>query len=76
MYRMTEQDRQGIILLHKTMEEFYPGEAAQAMLQSLGKFLQIGMCTPDDAADIIKGIFDEEADKTVDEMTMMDLLSL
>lgn len=34
------------------------------------------MCTPDDAADIIKGIFDEEADKTVDEMTMMDLLSL
>lgn len=46
------------------------------MLQSLGKFLRIGMCTPDDAADIIKGIFDEEADKTVDEMTMMDLLSL
>lgn len=76
MYRMTEQDRQGIILLHKTMEEFCPGEAAQAMLQSLGKFLRIGMCTPDDAADIIKGIFDEEANKTVDEMTMMDLLSL
>lgn len=25
MYRMTEQDRQGIILLHKTMEEFCPG---------------------------------------------------
>lgn len=46
------------------------------MLQFLGKFLRIGMCTPDDAADIIKGIFDEEADKTVDEMTMMDLLSL
>lgn len=37
MYRMTEQDRQGIILLHKTMEEFCPGEAAQAMLQSLGE---------------------------------------
>lgn len=69
MYRMTEQDRQGIILLHKTMEEFCPGEAAQAMLQSLGKFLRIGMCTPDDAADIIKGIFDEEADKTVDNIS-------
>lgn len=41
MYKMTEQDRQGIILLHKTMEEFFPGEAAQAMLQSLGKFLRI-----------------------------------
>lgn len=27
MYRMTEQDRQGIILLHKTMEEFCPGES-------------------------------------------------
>ena len=76
MYRMTEQDRQGIILLHKTMEEFCPGEAAQAMLQSLGKFLRIGLCTPDDAADIIKAIFNEEADKRIDNMIMMDLLSL
>lgn len=46
------------------------------MLQSLGKFLRIGLCTPDDAADIIKAIFNEEADKRIDNMIMMDLLSL
>lgn len=37
MYKMTEQDKQEFILLHKTMEEFRPGAAAQAMLQSLGE---------------------------------------
>lgn len=76
MYRMTEQDKQEFICLHKTMEKFCPRDAAQAMLQSLGKFLRIGICTPDDAADIIKAIFNEEADKRIDNMIMMDLLSL
>ena len=68
MYKMTEQDKQEFILLHKTMEEFRPGAAAQAMLQSLGKFLREDACTPDDAATILKAVFDEEADRRANEI--------
>lgn len=35
--KMTEQEKQGMIVIHKTFSEVLPGEAAQAMLHSLGK---------------------------------------
>lgn len=65
--KMTEQEKQGMIVIHKTFSEVLPGEAAQAMLHSLGKFLREGACTPEDAADIIKAVFDEEVDKEMAE---------
>ena len=65
--KMTEEEKQGFILMHKTISVIMPGEAAQAMLHSLGKFLREGACTPEDAADIIKAIFDEEVDKEMAE---------
>lgn len=61
--KMTEEEKQGLIHMHKVISTIMPGEAAQAMLHSLGKFLREGACTPEDAADIIKAVFDEEVDR-------------
>lgn len=65
--KMTEEEKQGFIHMHKVISAIMPGEAAQAMLHSLGKFLREGACTPEDAADIIKAVFDEEVDKEMAE---------
>lgn len=61
--KMTEEEKQSVIIMHKAISVVMPGEAAQAMLHSLGKLLREGACTPEDAADIIKAVFDEEVDK-------------
>lgn len=66
--KMTEEEKQSVIVMHKVVSAIMPGEAAQAILHSLGKFLREGACTPEDAADIIKTVFDEEFDK---EMAVM-----
>ena len=66
--KMTEEEKQSAIILHKAISAIMPGEAAQAMLHSLGKFLREGACTPEDAADIIKAVFDEEVDEEMAEM--------
>lgn len=65
--KMTEEEKQSVIHMHKAISVVMPGEAAQAMLHSLGKFLREDVCTPEDAADIIKAIFDEEVDKEMAE---------
>lgn len=65
--KMTEEEKQGFIHIHKVISVIMPGEAAQAMLHSLGRFLLDGACTPEDAADIIKAVFDEEVDKEMAE---------
>lgn len=65
--KMTEEEKQGFIHMHKVISTIMPGEAAQAMLHSLGKFLREDACTPEDAADIIKAVFDEEVDKKMAE---------
>lgn len=65
--KMTEEEKQSVIIMHKAISVVMPGEAAQAMLQSLGKFLREGVCTPEDAADIIKAVFDEKVDKEMAE---------
>lgn len=38
--KMTEEEKQGFIHMHKVISTIMPGEAAQAMLHSLGKFLR------------------------------------
>lgn len=65
--KMTEEEKQSVIAMHKVISAIMPGEAAQAMLHSLGKFLREDACTPEDAADIIKAVFDEEVDKKMEE---------
>lgn len=65
--KMTEEEKQSAITMHKVISAIMPGEAAQAMLHSLGKFLREGACTPEDAADIIKAVFDEEVDREMAE---------
>lgn len=65
--KMTEEEKQSVIAMHKVISAIRPREAAQAMLHSLGKFLREDACTPEDAADIIKAIFDEEVDKEMAE---------
>lgn len=63
--KMNEQEKHEIILMHKALAAIMPDAAAQAMLHSLGKFLRENACTPQDAADIIEGIFDEDIDEKI-----------
>lgn len=65
--KMTADDKMALIATHKIMSMMDPGGAAEAMIQALGKFLHDGNCTPQDAADIIKAVFDEEVDKEMAE---------
>lgn len=74
MPMMTAEDKQGLINLHNLTSMLNPGASAQAMLHSLGRFLIDGTCTPDDAADIIKGVFDESVDKEISNMPIGNLL--
>lgn len=60
--KMTQEDKDGLIALHMAMRTVDRHSADSALVQSLGKFLLEDACTPDDAADILKAVFDEEAD--------------
>ena len=61
--KMTEEEKQSVITMHKVSSAIMPGEAAQARLHSLGKFRREGASTTEDAADIIKAVFDQEVDR-------------
>lgn len=63
MPKMTEEDRDSLIALHLALRLLAPDSADAALVQSLGKFLREDACTPDDAATILKAVFDEEADR-------------
>lgn len=65
--KMTEEEKQGFIHMHKVISAIMPGEAAQAMLHSLGKFLHDGVCTPQDAADVLLALYDEEKGEQIEQ---------
>ena len=65
--KMTEEDRDSLIALHMAMRSVNRGSADSALVQSLGKFLREDACTPNDAAIILKAVFDEEAKRRADE---------
>lgn len=58
--KMTQEDKDGLIALHMAMRTVDRHSADSALVQSLGKFLLEDACTPDDAADILKAVFDEK----------------
>lgn len=58
--KMTQEDKDGLIALHMAMRTVDRHSADSALVQSLGKFLLEDACTPDDAADILKAVFDEQ----------------
>lgn len=66
--KMTQEDKDGLIALHMAMRTVDRHSADSALVQSLGKFLLEDACTPDDAADILKAVFDEEADRVSSEV--------
>lgn len=68
MPKMTEEDRDSLIALHTAMRLIDRSSAGSALVQSLGKFLREDTCTPDDAATILKAVFDEEADRRANEI--------
>lgn len=74
--KMTQEDKDGLIALHMAMRTVDRHSADSALVQSLGKFLLEDACTPDDAADILKAVFDEEADRVSSEVDIDALLSM
>lgn len=44
------------------------------MIQALGKFLHDGNCTPQDAADVLLALYDEEKGERIDRIMETDLL--
>lgn len=64
--KMNADDKMALIATHKIMSMMDPGAAAGAMVQSLGKFLHDGNCTPQDAADVLMALYDEEKGKEID----------
>lgn len=68
MPKMTEEDRDSLIALHTAMRLIDRNSADSALVQSLGKFLREDACAPDDAATILKAVFDEEADRRANEI--------
>lgn len=68
MPKMTEEDRDSLIALHLALRSLARDSADSALVQSLGKFLREDACTPDDAATILKAVFDEEADRRANEI--------
>lgn len=68
MPKMTEEDKDSLIALHTAMRLIDRSSADSALVQSLGKFLREDACTPDDAATILKAVFDEEADRRANEI--------
>lgn len=71
--KMTQEDKDGLIALHMAIRTV---DRHSALVQSLGKFLLEDACTPDDAADILKAVFDEEADRVSSEVDIDALLSM
>ena len=69
--KMTQEDKDGLIALHMAMRTVDRHSADSALVQSLGKFLLEDACTPDDAADILKAVFDEEADRVSSEVDII-----
>lgn len=74
--KMTQEDKDGLIALHMAMRLIDRSSADSALVQSLGKFLREDTCTPDDAATILKAVFDEEADRVSSEVDIDALLSM
>lgn len=74
--KMTQEDKDGLIALHMAMRTVDRHSADSALVQFLGKFLLEDACTPDDAADILKAVFDEEADRVSSEVDIDALLSM
>lgn len=72
--KMIADDKMALIATHKIMSMMDPGAAAGAMIQSLGKFLHDGNCTPQDAADVLLVLYDEEEGERVDRIMETDPL--
>lgn len=66
--KMTQKDKDGLIALYMALRLLAPDSADAALVQSLGKLLREDACTPDDAATILKAVFDEEADRRANEI--------
>lgn len=65
--KMTENDKMALITTHKILSMMDPGPASAAMIQSLGKFLHDGACTPQDAADVLLALYDEEKGEQIEQ---------
>lgn len=65
--KMTADDKMALIATHKILFMMDPGPASIAMIQSLGKFLHDGVCTPQDAADILLALYDEEQGEQIEQ---------
>lgn len=73
--KMTQEDKDGLIAFHMAMRTVDRNSADSALVQSLGKFLLEDSCTPDDAADILKAVFDE-TNRVSSEVDIDALLSM
>lgn len=72
--KMTADDKMALIATHKIVSMMDPGGAAETMIQALGKFLHDGNCTPQDAADVLLALYDEEKGERVDRIMETDPL--
>lgn len=66
MRKISAEEKSLFVMIHKfacTMGD--PGLAAQTMLGSLSKFLHDDLMSPEDAADILRELYDPAADAAV-----------